>query len=140
MHLSDPAHSSVHMVIDAPTVVRNIAMLEKYCLIKGLIHHAAAAGMSALDALMSSSPADRQVYPSGSLRVWLQRRAGVLWPRFEEHHSESAAATGRRSFGPVSKSITQRVRQRRAGDPLALVSNIMQDVSAKMGESAACTG
>ena len=33
MHLSDPAHSSVHMVIDAPTVVRNIAMLEKHCLI-----------------------------------------------------------------------------------------------------------
>ena len=102
MHLSDPAHSSVHMVIDALTVVRNIAMLEKHCLIKGLIHHAAAAGMSALDALMPSSPAGRQVYPSGSLRVWLQRRAGVLWLRFETHHSESAAATGRISFGPVS--------------------------------------
>lgn len=101
MHLSDPAHSSVHMVIDAPTVVRNIAMLEKHCLIKGLIHHAAAAGMSALDALISSSPAGRQVYPSGSLRVWLQRRAG---------------------------------------DPLAPVSKIMQDVSAKMGKSAAATG
>ena len=231
MHLSDPAHSSVHMVIDAPTVVRNIAMLEKHCLIKGLIHHAAAAGMSALDALMPSSPAGRQVYPSGSLRVWLQRRAGVLWLRFETHHSESAAATGRISFGPVSNGhhsesapatrrrsfgpgfahyagslcqdgrerrlhrvimqrtltpsrlplaalrslqrirlgisvsyviqrvhdspveimgpaaeallgmgITQRVRQRRAGDPLALVSHIMQDLSAKMGESAACTG
>ena len=78
-------------------------MLEEHCLIDDLIiHHAAAAGMSALDALMPSSPAGRQVYPSGSLRVWLQRRAGVLWLRFETHHSESPAATGRRSFGPVS--------------------------------------
>ena len=52
-------------------------MLEEHCLIDDLIiHHAAAAGMSALDALMSSSPACRQVYPSGGLRVWLQRRAG----------------------------------------------------------------
>ena len=163
-------------------------MLEKHCLIKGLIHHAAAAGMSALDALMSSSPACRQVYPSGGLRVWLQRRAGdplvpfrqscrISMPRWRErrrrrrvivqrtltpsrlpsaalrslerirlgisvsyviqrvhdspveimgpaaeaaawngHHSESAPATRRRSFGPVS-TIMQNLYAKMARAP-----------------------
>ena len=128
MHLSDPTCNSAHVVIDAATVVRNMAVLEEHCLIvhsngglpllqilaevlvnpqlrarlfpqseEGLIHHVAAAGMSALGALMSSSPACRQ--------------AGVSLGLF----TRMDAATGRRSFGPVLQ-IMQNLSAKMAGE------------------------